>query len=115
MTASCATGQCQISEKIWGVITPESNKLHRLTFSKSLAQDIVKDAKKLLDMSCEVRRFKFRPGRTLAKGEESKTGLYGIISTSKQYALRISLIKEVAELYTECDSRYLTEVHLKAA
>lgn len=110
MTTSCPTGQCQISEKIWGVVCPKSNRLHRLTFSKSLADHIVAST-----YGYEVRRFRFSVGKPLERGQDSRTGLYGIMSTAKNFALRVSLIKETAMLFTECDSRSLAEVHLMAA
>lgn len=59
-----------------------------------------------------VKRYKYKLGRTLAKGESSK-GLYAIMSTSKNIVLRVSVIKEHAELLTQCDSRYLKEIFLE--
>lgn len=58
-----------------------------------------------------MKRWKFIPGRILDIGEKSKTGLYGIMSASKNIALRISCIQETAELYRD-DSRYICEMYI---
>lgn len=60
----------------------------------------------------EIMRLKYRLGRILKPGEESR-GLYGIMSARKHITLRISIIQEHAELLTQCDSRYLQEVFLE--
>lgn len=108
MTASCLTGTCQISEKIWGIVCPKSNTLHRLTFSKSLADHIVGITK-----GYEVRRFLFAVGKPLERGQDSSTGIYGIMSKAKNYALRVSLMKETAMLLSDDETRSMAEVYLK--
>lgn len=107
MSLMCATGSCQTSDRIWGIINPITNRLHRLTFSKSLADFIC-----ATNPEYQVARFAYSIGRVLERGEVSSTGIYGIMSASKHYALRASLIKGTAELYTEDSSRYLRELHL---
>ena len=104
----CSTGNCKSSDTIWGIVNEETNKLHRLTFSKSLAEHIIKENEKL-----QLKQFSFKIGRELKDGETSKTGLYGIIAKSKFYALRISLIKDLAELLTKDESRILCEIYLE--
>lgn len=104
MFCDATSGKCKDTEKIWGLINKNTNKLHRLTFSKSLASMIAEQYQEY-----EMCRFKFKIGKRLAKGEESSTGLYAIMSSQTDITLRISLIKESAELMCEDDSRYLAE------
>jgi hypothetical protein len=98
---SCS-GSCKLSEKIWAV--RDDKKLYRLTFSRDLAHFICKDKPQY-----RPERVTFHLGRPLQRGEISKSGLYGIMSKRKGIALRISLIKETAELYAEDESRTLCE------
>lgn len=107
MAFMCATGQCQTSDKIWGIINRATNRLHRLTFSKSLADCICSGHPEY-----SVARFSYTLGKNIERGETSSTGIYGIMSGAKHFALRASLIKETAELYTEDPSRYLQELKL---
>ena len=60
----------------------------------------------------EIAKTRFVIGKRLKHGESSKTGLYAIITENKGLTLRISLHKNVAEYFTECDSRYLAECWL---
>lgn len=102
-------GNCKTSNKIWGIVDPTTNKLHRLTFSKSLADLIVET----VGEPQKVRRFKFRLGKRLKEGEKSPNGLYAIMSEGKKIALRIALTYESADLYNDRDSRFLQEVWLE--
>lgn len=104
---SCAGGNCKTSDKVWAVINPKTNKLHRLTFSESLAKLIV-----VICPEMEIRRWKYIPGKILGPGQKSKTGLYGIMSIAKNIALRISCIQETAEIYRDEDSRYVCEIYI---
>jgi len=52
-------------------------------------------------------------GRELQPGEESKTGIYTLISRRKGTPLRVSLIKEFAEEMCDYDTRYLVECSLE--
>lgn len=99
-------GKCKTSDKIWGIVNPKTNNLHRLTFSKSLADLIVET----IGEPQEVRRFKFKLGKRLKEGEKSPNGLYAIMSERKKIALRIALTYESADLYNDRDSRFLQEV-----
>lgn len=101
-------GGCKASQKIWGVINPKTNKLHRLTFSKSLA-DIIVDS---VGDDYQVKRFQFQTGKRLSQGEKSRNGLYAIMSAKKHFALRVALTKESADIYNDNDSRYLAEIEL---
>ena len=59
-----------------------------------------------------MKRFEFRLGRTLQPGEESSTGLYALMSNTSGIALRISMMKEIAELHSCDSSRSLREASL---
>ena len=90
------------------IVDPETNKIHRATFSKSLSEWIVKTYAPHM----EVRRLRYKLGKVLPPGESS-SGLYGIISTKKEITLRVSMSKDHAELLTECESRYVRELFLE--
>jgi len=60
-----------------------------------------------------VKEIRFRVGRTLDKGEESKSGLYAIVSKTSNKTLRVSLIKDIASLITD-NSRYIAEAWVAA-
>jgi hypothetical protein len=102
-------GGCKQQEKIWGLINTKTNKLHRLTFSKSLCEMMVEK----LGRDFKAEQFKYMTGMPLESGQRSSSGLYAIMSTSKNIALRISLNMEIAAIYNECDSRYLAEAWLE--
>ena len=101
------SGKCKDTEKIWGIYNPKTNKLHRLTFSRSLAEFIVEKYPEY-----QTKQFRFKIGKTLEKGQKSESGLYALMSKKGDYALRISLIQGIAELHAEDDSRYLAEAWL---
>jgi hypothetical protein len=107
MFCDAQSGKCKDTEKIWGIVGKGTNKLHRLTFSRGLAQFICDKYPEY-----EYRQFSFKIGRRLEKGEESKSGLYALMSKKGDYALRISLIKGISELHCDDDSRYLAEAWL---
>lgn len=80
--------------------------LYRLTFSKSLAEHI-----------CEKYQYSLNTynaivGKMLKPGEESKTGFYGLMS-STGILLRVSLIREISELHYDGESRFICEVQLQ--
>lgn len=110
MGKSCTLGGgCKATEKVWGVVDKAKNTLHRLTFSKDLAEHIVD---KVGD-EYEVRRFGFELRDRLEKGETSKNGLYALVSAlKKDLVLRIGLIKETSEMMACDDSRYLANISL---
>lgn len=107
MFCDATSGKCKDTEKIWGIVGKGTNKLHRLTFSKGLAEFIVDKYP-----GYETRQFAFKIGRKLEKGETSKSGLYALMSKKGDYALRMTLIKGIAELHSDDDSRYLAEAWL---
>lgn len=84
------------------------NKLHRCSFSRSLTEWIAENYAKHL----QVKTYKYKLGKKLEVGEKSR-GLYAIMSTKKNIVLRISVLKEHAELLCDNDSRYLQEVFLE--
>jgi hypothetical protein len=51
-------------------------------------------------------------GKALAPGEESKTGLYAIMASRKDWPLRISLFKELAAEMEDPEWRYIAECHI---
>ncbi len=106
---SCASGSCKLSDAVWGVVDESANTLHRLTFSKQLAQHIVDT----IPGNYSLRKFHYRLRDKLQSNEKSRNGLYAIVSSIKQdLVLRIGLSKEVSELLTQDDSRYLANIEL---
>ena len=98
---------CKLSDKLWGVVCPVTNTIHRISFSKDITDFIATYHTKY-----ESKPFRYVRGKKLAPGEESKTGLYAIIGTKKDLVLRVSLFTDAAELLTECDSRHIEEIYL---
>ena len=90
------------------IINPQTNKLHRVTFSLSLAKHII--AKHFPHY--EIRDAKAIRNKVLNKGEIS-SGIYGVVSTKSNLLLRAPLRKELADMYSECDSRHIEEIFLK--
>jgi hypothetical protein len=84
--------------------------LHRLTFSKSLADLIVSK-----ETQYQLKRYEFKVGKILNKNEISKSGLYALVSLKGNITLRISLIQEIAELQRDDNSRYIAEAWILPA
>ena len=61
-----------------------------------------------LEPGYEIQGVTLKVGRKLAKGEQSRSGAYAILSKRKDLLLRVSLHQDVAE-YLVDDSRYLAE------
>lgn len=59
-----------------------------------------------------MERMGFTLGNQLQPGEVSSTGAYALIAASSGTALRISLIREIAELHSCDPSRQLREASL---
>lgn len=59
----------------------------------------------------EVKTFKYKLGKRLNKGDKS-SALYAVMSTKKEIVLRCAIDINIANAYTECDSRYLREIFL---
>lgn len=98
---------CKSSDRIWAVINPKTKKLHRLTFSKGLAHWI---AETYGDGQYLAVPYKYvRTGKL--DGNESPSGLYAIVSSSKDIVLRASLFKEGAEMMSD-ESRHLEGMYL---
>lgn len=91
-------------EKVWAIVSQDEKKVHRLTFSQSLATHIVKT-----NPQYKVKRLGYKLGRRLSLGDKSDSGLYALVSNKGDIALRISLIKGVSELHYDKTSRYLAE------
>ena len=78
-----------------------------MTFSKGLAQFIV-------DRYCpemEVATFSFIRGVKLGAEDKSR-GAYAIVGTQKDIVLRVALRKELADVYTDGESRHQEEIFL---
>lgn len=103
---NCESGSCKLDDRIWGIVNRKSNTLHRLTFSKSLA-DMLAD----LEEGYSAERLRIVRGKLLAPGDVSETKIYLIVS-HKGIILRATLSKEIAELYHDPDSRDIYEGHL---
>jgi hypothetical protein len=109
----CSTGSCKSTEAIWGLVSNGENgqRLHRLTFSSSLAQWLAGEAEKKWGMKMEVKRYGFKIGKRLDAGQASASGVYGIVSANKGMALRASLFQEGAEMMRD-SSRDIHEMWL---
>lgn len=57
----------------------------------------------------ELRSIKFKLGKELLPGEESSTGMYAIVKKKTNWALRISLMKDIANYLCDFDTRILKE------
>lgn len=104
---ACSGGSCKTSNLCWGILGP-NGRLHRATFSKSLAECIL-TYDRYKDYS--LTRLAYRRGAKLEPGEKSHA-VYGVIATKKNRVLRIPLTRESAEIYTECNSRHIEEIYL---
>lgn len=83
-----------------------TNKLHRATFSKHLAELIVSSTS-----GYEVREAHFIRGNKLKPGEKSRA-LYGLVATNKDLVLRVPLTSQLAELMSDDSSRHIEEIFL---
>ncbi len=92
----CSIKGCQDS-KVWGLV--KDGRLHRLSFSFAVITHI----KAILqDEAYGIRRFKIvGPRRYLGLSEESRSGLYAIVDTRRDFILRIELDKRAAVLKTD--------------
>ena len=98
---------CKDSSKVYCIVDPKTNKIHRATFSESLTDLIIEK----YVSHYEKRVANFIRGRKLKRGEKSR-GIYGIVATDKDLVLRVPLRQELAELYTQDDSRHVEEIFL---
>lgn len=92
-------------------ISEKGQKLHRLTFSKTLAELSQAQAEQFWGLKTELNRFEFQVGRRLKEGELSQSGAYAIVSEESNIPLRVSLIKDLAWLQKD-NSRYIAECWL---
>lgn len=92
---------------VYGVYDPKTNKLHRVTFSKGLAQFIV--SKYHPEMECI--KMQFIRGRKLENNMKSRAA-YAVVGSSKDIVLRVALRKELADLYTDGLHRHQEEIFL---
>ena len=59
-----------------------------------------------------MRRLSFRLGIELKRGEQSRSGLYALVTRKGGTVLRISLMQQMAEELCDYESRYLAECWL---
>lgn len=60
----------------------------------------------------EVIKLRFKRGKKLDSKEKSQSLAYGIIGTKKDTVLRITLQKELANMFTDDESRHQEEIYL---
>lgn len=60
----------------------------------------------------QIEKGKMILGKRLEKGEESSTGLYGIVSSITDKPLRVALNKDIANMLAGDQYRYITEAYL---
>ena len=80
----------------------------RITFSRSLAEHVVKMANQ-----GEVQVFDAVAGRSLQKNEKSASQLYAIISSKSGKILRIATSQEEAGILCDYDSRKVAEAWIR--
>jgi hypothetical protein len=95
-------GGCKDSQRIYGIYNPKTNRLHRLTFSKSLALLIAEKT------GLQIGRWYYHVGEALEPGQTSPSGLYALLDAKSNLTLRISLDPQIAAIH--CDN-----VHRKLA
>lgn len=110
MNNSCSINEdcgC-VNDKAWAVVNKENKTLHRVTFSRSVAQQICDDS----NDPQEVARITFEL-------KESTQPLWAVVSNikNKTRVLRIALSKDIATFLANDDSRRVepctvTKVHL---
>jgi hypothetical protein len=93
---------------VYGVFDPKTNKLHRVTFSRGLAQFIVER----YHPEMECIKMQFTRGDKL-RGDQKSRGAYAIVGTSKDIVLRVALRKELADVYTDGLHRHQEEIFLE--
>lgn len=89
----------------------KDGKVFRITFSKSLAEHLLRCGPQGL----HIERVAFQVGRRLQHGEQSASGLYAITSTREKdhgLVLRITLSAGVAKMLTPDHWREIRECWL---
>ena len=98
---------CKSSKDVYCIIDEDKNTLHRITFSRSLAEHIIETTNGYkLQIAQYVRTRKLRNG-------ERSNALYGIIASAKDLILRIQIRQELAEIYVNDESRHIEEIYLQ--
>jgi hypothetical protein len=100
---------CKTSDVVWGVVSGEGSgvKVHRLTFSRSLAQLLVG-----YDRSrYRVQAFRYVLGDVVHDGD-GWSGLTALVSCRNDVVLRISLLPGLSRLHADGASRYLRKAYL---
>jgi hypothetical protein len=84
--------------------------VHRISFSHSVISLI----QNKVGPGYTISKAKLRIGKRLAKGEDSSTGLYAIISSRNLNPLRVAIDKDVANLLVaDGTHRYLAEAYIE--
>lgn len=102
---TCSLQGC-LSDKSYGIINKKTKRIHRISFSKSLLEHIIKTTKNNDLVLCEIT---FKLGKELKPNETSSTGIYAIVKSKNDWTLRISLFKNVANYICDFDTRKLRE------
>lgn len=84
----------------------KDNKVIRITFSRSLAELIIKE------VGGELHRIKLFIGDPIKDGEDSKNGLYAICKKNSNYPLRVTMFKDLAQLWRS-DTVQIMNVQIK--
>jgi hypothetical protein len=103
--------QCSIygcpNDRAWAILSDKA--IHRITFSKSLAEHAVKSS----GLDYRIERIALKEGRELQKGETSSSGAYAVIDRRKGKILRVALNQTIAELLAaDYKSRKVTEAFI---
>ncbi len=105
LTAPSCPAQGCLSDRAYAIVDPKTKKIHRISFSTSLLEHIIKDDKSGL----QVREISFRLGKELEPNETSSTGMYALVKAKTNWTLRISLHKNVANYLCDFETRKLRE------
>lgn len=93
---------------MYAILDPKTDKVHRVSFSKSLMEWIVERYHP--EMKCI--KMQFIRGNKLGPRDVSRAA-YAIVGTSKDVVLRVALRKELADVYTDGVYRHQEEIFLE--
>lgn len=88
---TCSISGC-VSDEAYAII--DDKKLYRITFSKSLAEYIVK-----INGFGYVKKIQLILTKELKPGESSSSGLFAICKAKSKWPLRVTLFKDMAKMW----------------
>lgn len=103
---TCSISGCEF-DKAYAVTDLSGTKFHRISFSKSLCEYLVK-----MVPDTWLVRVKLILGKVLAPLDKSATGLYAVCKAKNNWPLRITFFGEAAESWRD-DSRIVRECFIK--